>query len=320
MDSQLPDVDNILSEDEKATLKLLLGKIQVGKVSTSKSLAAFRKDYMKYAESFASEKYIKSIDLSLRYLTECLGDQKNISDISVSDILDVLKFLREKAPKGYFVYCRNLTAVFNWGVKLDYLKVNNFDKVKLPKKQKDLPTYISKDQLNKIVSQTTDEIYKTIFQFGFYTGCRRGEIMNLRWNSIKFVDKCIIVGEDFTTKNRKQRTIEMCDTLYNILLKFSKSRQKSVKANGYVFAKSNGFKFDEGTPSKVFKRLCKVLKWDSRIHFHSLRHSFASYLVQKKRSLYEIKELMGHSSIRTTEIYAHLDPDTLKETVSVFDD
>ena len=58
---------------------------------------------------------------------------------------------------------------------------------------------------------------------------------------------------------------------------------------------------------------------DKSIHFHSLRHSFASNLAQQGVSLYVIKELLGHSSVSTTEIYSHLNFETLKEAISVLD-
>ena len=69
-----------------------------------------------------------------------------------------------------------------------------------------------------------------------------------------------------------------------------------------------------------FKRACKAAGMDKSIHFHSLRHSFASNLAQQGVSLYVIKELLGHSSVSTTEIYSHLNLETLKDAISVLDD
>ncbi|NCS90569.1 MAG: tyrosine-type recombinase/integrase [Ignavibacteria bacterium] len=83
----------------------------------------------------------------------------------------------------------------------------------------------------------------------------------------------------------------------------------------YVFAKSNGEPFTGDYFSKRFKRACKSAGIDKSIHFHSLRHSFASNFAQKGINLYTIKELLGHSSITTTEIYSHLNMDSLKEAI-----
>ena len=86
-----------------------------------------------------------------------------------------------------------------------------------------------------------------------------------------------------------------------------------------MFCKENGKAFTGDYVSKKFKRACKAAGMDKAIHFHSLRHSFASNLAQKGVSLYVIKELLGHSSISTTEIYSHLNMDSLKEAIRILD-
>ena len=67
--------------------------------------------------------------------------------------------------------------------------------------------------------------------------------------------------------------------------------------------------------SRKFKKACRAASVDERIHFHTLRHSFASRLAQEGVSLYVIKELLGHSSITTTEIYSHLNVESLRGAI-----
>ena len=92
----------------------------------------------------------------------------------------------------------------------------------------------------------------------------------------------------------------------------------SIK-KGFVFCKSNGGRYTGDYYSKEFKNACKAAGMDQSIHFHSLRHSFASNLAQKGVSLYTIKELLGHSSISTTEIYSHLNVESLREAIKKLD-
>ena len=87
----------------------------------------------------------------------------------------------------------------------------------------------------------------------------------------------------------------------------------------YVFSKRNGERFTGDHFSRRFKIVCKAAGLDNSIHFHSLRHSFASNLVQHGVPLYTIKELLGHSSISTTEIYSHLNMETLRKAVGKLD-
>ena len=89
--------------------------------------------------------------------------------------------------------------------------------------------------------------------------------------------------------------------------------------SSYVFCKGNGEKYTGDYFYRSFKRACIAAGMDKSIHFHTLRHSFASNLAQQGVSLYVIKELLGHSSVSTTEIYSHLNIESLKEAISVLD-
>jgi site-specific recombinase XerD len=164
------------------------------------------------------------------------------------------------------------------------------------------------------------------------------EIVNLRWKNVDLNGRIITVGdEEFTTKGRTQRFIPISEEAYEALLRVknpsvrlrinSEQRVKSKNiynlslgsARDFVFCKENGKMFTGNYFSRRFKDACKSADMDNKIHFHTLRHSFASNLAQKGVSLYTIKELLGHSSISTTEIYSHLNMDCLREAVNKLD-
>ena len=92
-----------------------------------------------------------------------------------------------------------------------------------------------------------------------------------------------------------------------------------INIDAYVFLDSKGRKFRADTVSKWFKKTvrdaAKEIKIDSNIHFHTLRHSFASCLVQRGISIYEVSKLLGHYDIKVTEIYAHLRSEDLRSVV-----
>ena len=95
---------------------------------------------------------------------------------------------------------------------------------------------------------------------------------------------------------------------------------KQLKENSkseYVFPNKSNYKFYPDTISKYFKRAVRLAKLSEAIHFHTLRHSFASNLVRKGVSLYIVKELLGHQDISTTQIYAHLDNSALVNAVEL---
>ena len=208
-------------------------------------------------------------------------------------------------------------------------------KVKLPKKQKVHPAYIDERQLHLICEKIDAAVVRDISVLGFYTGMRLHELVNLTWRNVSLTERVITVGdESFTTKGRNQRYIPICDEAERVLTPpapfpsqvrdqdtplitpiLAKGRIK----NCYVFCKTDGRPYTGDFISKRFKQGCTAAGIDKAIHFHSLRHSFASNLVQKGVSLYTIKELLGHASISTTEIYSHLNMDSLKDAIRKLD-
>ncbi len=130
---------------------------------------------------------------------------------------------------------------------------------------------------------------------------------------------------DLKAKNRSQKAEGRCQKEESGSQKSGREHEvivyhiKKDSPEGYVFCKEDGEKFTGDYFSRRFKRACRAAGMDKSIHFHSLRHSFASNLAQQGVSLYVIKELLGHSSVSTTEIYSHLNLETLKEAISVLD-
>jgi site-specific recombinase XerD len=299
-----------------------LKKLKEKKSLPSNSLAKFADEYLEILKSASAKKYVKSVKLTLNYLMDYFGKEKSISEIGREDVHKFIAKLKVNAPKGYRVYFRNLKAAFNIALEWEYIEVNLFAKVKLPKKQKEKPVYVTKDQLDLILGAMTNDTLKAIVHYAFFTGSRRGEILNLKWKNIDFNKKIITIGdEDFQTKTKSQRIMPMAQNLFDKLWERSDFGKISAsKPDSFVFAKPNGFPFHEDVPTKSFKRACRKVGIDKKVHFHSLRHSFASFMVQNGVGLYNVQKLLGHSSITTTEIYSHLNVDALHESVKVFDD
>jgi integrase/recombinase XerD len=246
----------------------------------------------------------------------------------MKDVEKFVLYLQQKVKKpvsssrgeGYRVYYRTIKAAFNKAKDWGYVKENYFQKVKLPKKQQVNPMFIKSDQLLVICDHLKNETIKDIVVFAFYTGMRLNEIVNLRLKNVDLQNKVITVGDDcFTTKGRNQRFIPISDEALTSILSQRERKIVFQMNKAYLFCKDDGKRFTGDYISKKFKLACKIAGADQSIHFHSLRHSFASNLVQKGVPLYTIKELLGHSSISTTEIYSHLNMDSLREAISKLD-
>lgn len=289
----------------------------------------FRKEYESFIRVNKSRSYSRSVELANRHFENYFGESFDISVLRLRDCEIFVSDLLVKAPKGFRVYFRNYKAMFNKALDWELIGRNPFVKIKLPKSQKLKPVFLCADELREINMHITSRSVRDICSFAFLTGCRLNEILTLRWENINFADRSVVIGdESFLTKSRKQRVIPMCEEVYNILrrreahLMAGNENQKIFMLNlkdSPVFWNRWRTMYSRDYVSKSFKNGCRKAGIDGRVHFHSLRHSFASNLVQRGVGLYAVKELLGHSSITTTEIYSHLNMSTLRDAVSVFD-
>ena len=182
------------------------------------TLRVFAEEYKDYIQNNRSSSYLNSIIISLNHLLEFFESQKAINSISLRDTESFLIFLQKKVKKGYAVYYRNLKAAFNKAMDWGYVNENFFTKIKLPKRQKLAPVFISSDKLADIIKQLDRDIVRDAVTVGFYTGMRLNEIVNLRWKNVDLDAKIITVGdEDFMTKGRNQRFIPICVEVMEVL-------------------------------------------------------------------------------------------------------
>jgi len=308
-----------ISNKDMNKLELLVALLTKDDMKEIITLRIFSEEYINYIKRNRSNAYEKSIRTTLKHLINFFGEQQPIQFLKIRDLQNFINHLQQNTKNGYRVYYRNLKAAFNQAIDWNYIQENPFIKIKLPKKQKTYPTFINEDQLQMICEKIDNTIVKNFIQIAFYTGMRLNEIVHLTWDNVDFQNRFIIVGDDtFITKGKCQRKIPICDHVYEILINLYPKVFKISNKKNYVFCKANGHRFTGDYFSKKFKRGCRIANVDAKIHFHSLRHSFASNLAQKGISIFLIKELLGHNSVSTTEIYSHANIDSLKAAIKVF--
>ncbi len=180
--------------------------------------------------------------------------------------------------------------------------------------QENKPRFLTDEQINKLLEVIDKQWFREIFLFAIHTGLRRGEIVNAKWNNIDFDNSALKVSQDknFTTKSKRERIVPLNNTIFNLLITMKRTSE-------YVFCNEAGNKRDDDKLSKEFKKCLVKAELDISFRFHDLRHTFASHLVQKGVSLYILSKLLGHSDIKTTEIYAHLAPQAFHDVVRLLD-
>jgi site-specific recombinase XerD len=283
------------------------------------AIATTIKEYENYLEANFSKFYLAAVRIHLRRFREYVGDI-SISNIRMNEVEMFLSIIAKESKIKAKKYHVTINTFFNKAVVWGYIQNNPANKIKLPKSPTKAPIYITENELIEILSGESNQELRDIYFVLFHTGMRLGEIINLMWNNISLTDRVMRITntDKFTTKGKRERAIPMNEKLFKVM---SNRLPKIIDINdsNYVFT-MNGRKFNGDYISKSFKKVVKNLNHlDQRIHLHSLRHSFASHLAKNSVSLYVIKELLGHRDYRTTQIYSHLQYDSLKEAVKVLE-
>jgi integrase/recombinase XerD len=280
-------------------------------------LSQFEKEYLQNFGCNFSAAYIKSIKLSFRQLKNYTGDV-NLSSMTKQTAQKFFSIIHSRAKRASTLYYRTLKAAFNRAVEWEYVQENPFKYIKLPRTIKKIPLFIDEEELNLILKSTEHPDLKDLFALAFYSGLRLSEILNLKWEHVDFQEKMLYVRnqKEFTLKGKKDRVVPISSKLLKLLEKRSDSFPD--KDRRYIFEKCLGVKYNADYISKKFKKSTIAAGLNSDIHFHTLRHSFASNLVQRGASLYVVKELMGHSDISTTQVYSHLNTESLISAIRLF--
>ena len=221
--------------------------------------------------------------------------------------------LQKVSPVTVNIELRTLSSMLNKAFRWKFIDHNPFASLSLCRVPEKNPEYFSKEEFQIFFNAMGIDWYKDIVQFAVLTGMRRSEITHLKWKNIDLNKRTIQVvsSPTFRTKAGKKRIVP----IHRKLMPTLKSRF-NPDPEKYVFTHCTR-KVKESYVTHRFSDY-KVLSGIKRkgLHFHSLRHTFASWLVQEGVSLYEVQRLLGHSNIAVTEIYAHLQPCQLHTAVN----
>ena len=312
------NIGNIIREELKPLADFVKFLPKVYSVA-ERSLSDFKTEYEKFIECNYSPKYLESVQLTFKHFLKFISPARALNTITSKEIEAFVTWLRKGAPKGYDVYFRNLKAALGKAIDWNYISENPCKKIKLPKKQKNNPEFINELEMLQIVEKIDNPKIGNAVKFAFYTGVRLNELVNLRWRNINIKNKRLTIGDTkFMTKSKKQRVIPLHDKVLKLLEEIKPKGESRDYAKYYVFGKSRVQPYTGDCLSKKFKKALREVGIEDSIKFHSLRHSYASYLVQRGVSIYIIKDLLGHSSTTVTERYSHLNMDSLQEAVNKF--
>jgi integrase len=219
------------------------------------------------------------------------------------------KVWSKKTVNGMIVILKQL---FAFAEKNDYLDENPLNDIKSFKIDgKGKIEFFTEDEL-KNIWEKVDKFWVDPLRFLVNTGLRKGELINLRWENVDLNPKnphIVITSNDkWKTKTGNIRAVPLNKTALEII------KRAKGKNPEYVFTSKNNLKIHPDKPLYALKKALKKLGLTGDVH--KLRHTFASQLIMKGESLYTIGKLLGHTDSETTQIYAHLSPGHLQESVA----
>lgn len=240
----------------------------------------------------------------------------HVSQIDESELIAYFFWGREErkwSPHTMSVRYKSLNTFFKWCIQKQVIRQNpleNIPKPRLPQRQ---PKALSKSDATKIYEYVQllplPQYYKNpmyekrldvaIIATYLFTGVRLNELLNLKMEHVNLEEKLITVIEG---KGMKDRIVPIPFELNRVLRNFIEEREKSGIICSYFFTSQ---KYQQKLSISKIKRLVKRIKDGTGIDFciHKLRHTFATLMIESKCDLYSLSKMLGHSDVKTTQIY-----------------
>ena len=242
---------------------------------------------------------------------------RNINDIGSIKIADINAFIlhlrtNKITPRSIVRKIASMRGFFKWLNANEYIKTNPILTLEQPKLPKKLPKVMSIEEITKILNTDLNKEEKLIVELLYDCGLRVSELVNLKLSNVDVNSKYI----QCYGKGSKERIVPFGKNAKLAINQYLKYRQIILLKNNipdykYLFIKENGKRL---TRQDVYNFIRKQgEKIHKHITPHTLRHSFATHLLENGADLRVVQELLGHSDVSTTQLYTHISKKRLKE-------
>jgi integrase/recombinase XerD len=290
----------------ESSIKTFKSYLKIERSLSDNSIVAYTRDIKKFAD------YAINLELS----------ESKIERNDISNFLVLLKKSNISARSQARIIS-GIKAFYKYLILEDYIKYNPTDLVESPKIGFKLPDTLSLIEIDKLISaidlsQQHGERNRSILETLYSCGLRVSELINLQLSNINFNENYIKV----TGKGNKQRLSPISGKALKYLSIYINEVRIHLdikKGNSdFVFLNNRGTKLSRVMIFLIIKKLAEKIGLNKKISPHTFRHSFATHLIEGGADLRAVQEMLGHSSITTTEIYTHLDNDYLRSNIIQF--
>ena len=294
------------------------------KESANTTLADFWSDkYYPHIQLYKSTNSVRTEQLLFNKWLHPLADL-NLRDIRKEHIeTQVVRPLLEAGRSPRTVEYSLAVISQMWNMAREYEIVNGdnpVSKIKKPRKDNKRDRFLTEDEAHRLLDtlKTRAPDVHDLAVLSLFTGLRSDECLSLTWSDVDVEQKIIFVKDTKNTRNRHAYMTSEVEEMF-------RSRHQGQRPDALVFPNSNGAKNEWGVPDSFTRTVADlglnegITDSRQKVVFHTLRHTFASWLVQRGVPLYNVSKLMGHRSLQMTMRYAHLAPDSKKHAAMMLD-
>jgi len=222
--------------------------------------------------------------------------KKNPNELTIKDVNHYQIYLKKERNLGTNsrVFKANILRYLFKFLEREEIKKD----IKVPRREKKERTYLTEDEIRKLVNAAKNKKERTILNMIYSSGVRVSELVNLRKKDVNFSDRLAIVRG----KGNKERTVILSNIAVNDLLEYS----KDITEGDLLFQMTS-----RGV-QKLVKRCAERAGIKKNVSPHILRHSFATHLLEHGEGIRSLQSILGHESISTTQIYTHVSQEHLK--------
>jgi integrase/recombinase XerC len=274
-------------------------------------------DYLKNEKNY-SDKTIKSYEEDLNSF--CIKINKDLLGISEEDIIKYLGVLKDDKLKKTSV-SRKISSLKSFYKFINFKKIkenyNPTTYVLYPKREKKLPNYIEYNELEELIKSSFEgknsERNNLIVELLYATGMRVSELVNIKLNDIDFNDQSIRVFG----KGSKERIVYFGEYALDAMNKYIEGERSNTlcsKECEWLFPNKDGKNLTTRTIELIIEKLMNNVSIKSHVSPHTLRHTFATHMLNSGCDIRVVQELLGHENLITTEVYTHITSEELRNT------
>lgn len=249
--------------------------------------------------------------------------KKNLQTISKEDLKEYLSYLKKKYDNDKTVahHISTLRSFYKFLMIEKYIDKNPVSYLELPKIRKSLPHVLSMEEIDRLLEIPITDAFsarnKAMLELMYAAGLRVSELMNVKASDIDYQMATVrTLG-----KGSKERIIPLGEYAITALKIYENEYRSTLCIKGpreYLFLNNHGEKMSRVGFFKILKKLAREKNIKTDFSPHTLRHSFATHLLDHGADLRSIQELLGHSSISTTQIYTHVSQEKIKQNYEEF--